>query len=167
MFTFGSHGTADGQLLAPHSVCVNKKGLVYVSDESHRVQIFTSEGNGFKPSFLGLPDLDPSVLLFGLQLLQTAPFTSLAMTRRWCINPMGSSSEKSNSLNIPSNPEELLSVLMASMITSLISNRRALLYSPEMASFLITLGSLENFNIPLEFLWVLRETFMSQIPATT
>ncbi|MBM3810821.1 MAG: 6-bladed beta-propeller [Acidimicrobiia bacterium] len=46
---WGKHGTAPGEFNTVHSVAVDSKGLVYVSDrENNRIQIFDSEGKFLK-----------------------------------------------------------------------------------------------------------------------
>lgn len=42
---WGSHGTADGELLTPWDVAVDSHDNVYVADEYNRVSIFTSDGH--------------------------------------------------------------------------------------------------------------------------
>jgi sugar lactone lactonase YvrE len=45
MFSWGEPGSGPGQFLIVHTVCVDHRGLVYVSDrEAHRIQVFSPEG---------------------------------------------------------------------------------------------------------------------------
>jgi DNA-binding beta-propeller fold protein YncE len=49
LMTWGERGTAPGQFNTPHSVAVDSKGLVYVSDrENNRIQIFEPNGKFLK-----------------------------------------------------------------------------------------------------------------------
>ena len=44
-YSFGSKGSAEGQLTLPVFIAIDNQGLVYVSDNgNHRIQVFTSEG---------------------------------------------------------------------------------------------------------------------------
>jgi DNA-binding beta-propeller fold protein YncE len=44
--TWGKRGTGPGEFNTPHSIAVDRKGLVYVADrENYRIQIFDGEGN--------------------------------------------------------------------------------------------------------------------------
>ncbi len=43
---WGSYGTAPGQFNTPHSIAIDSRGLLYVSDrENNRIQIFDGDGN--------------------------------------------------------------------------------------------------------------------------
>ena len=43
---FGGKGSEDGQLLAPHSIDIDKDGYVYVTDTgNNRIQKYDSDGN--------------------------------------------------------------------------------------------------------------------------
>ena len=45
LFSWGEPGNRPGQFNPPHGVCVNEKGLVYISDRMNgRVQVFNSQG---------------------------------------------------------------------------------------------------------------------------
>lgn len=53
----GTRGSGDGELLGPQGVAVDGSGNVYVIDEGHRVQVFTSSGEFlFKWGALGRSD---------------------------------------------------------------------------------------------------------------
>jgi DNA-binding beta-propeller fold protein YncE len=46
LFSWGSSGVAPGEFNIVHSVCIDRKGWVYVADrESHRIQIFDEKGH--------------------------------------------------------------------------------------------------------------------------
>lgn len=55
--SWGGKGSADGQFDQPHSILVDRQGLVYVADrENRRVQIFDNDGRFIKSwRFAGLP----------------------------------------------------------------------------------------------------------------
>lgn len=44
MRQFGSHGTGPKQFIQPHGIAVDGKGLVFVTDKTHRVQVFQRDG---------------------------------------------------------------------------------------------------------------------------
>ena len=45
LFSWGEPGTDPGQFNVPHSVCVDRHGIVYVADrENNRIQLFTQNG---------------------------------------------------------------------------------------------------------------------------
>ena len=46
--TFGRQGFQHGQLLYPHSICVDSTNTVYITDRNHRVSVYTSSGQFIK-----------------------------------------------------------------------------------------------------------------------
>jgi DNA-binding beta-propeller fold protein YncE len=55
--SWGGKGSADGQFDQPHSIVIDRQGMVYVADrENRRVQIFDTDGRFIKSwKFAGLP----------------------------------------------------------------------------------------------------------------
>jgi len=73
LFSWGQSGVGEGEFNFPHSVCTDKKGLVYVADrENHRVQIFDDKGkyvtqwnNLHRPCGLYITPGDPQLAVIG------------------------------------------------------------------------------------------------------